>query len=220
MTKRMIDADALLELIKSSLQAHENEYCQWTIERVLEKINELATPAPEPQTITFKKIPAIERILDDYYKPEKTYHVNFKCSILFGYGMTKEDAEKKCDEWNAGKPYNPPARVFEDDSDFPELYLEQYDDEFKLLLHDYIKHKNKKPQESIFDAEGWRTDFENIPRCKDFPFTSELVLLYPNAYGEQFVDYFKYDSEQKLSKFQNFFGATHWRPLPNTPQEA
>jgi hypothetical protein len=47
-----------------------------------------------PEQNTFEEIPEIENIIEDYYKPEKTYHVYFQCSVLYGYGLTKEDAEK------------------------------------------------------------------------------------------------------------------------------
>jgi hypothetical protein len=33
--------------------------------------------------------------------------------------------------------------VFEDRSDFPNLHLEAFDDEFKMLLRDYINRKKR-----------------------------------------------------------------------------
>lgn len=144
MTNNIIkDTDALLSWINNNLQS--GYYLTVDAADLIKKINELATPAPEPQEIIFEEIPEIERILESYYKPEKTYHVNFQCSVLFGYGMTKEEAEKKRDEWNAGHDYEPPAGVFEDDDDFSGLCLEPYEDEFKLLLRDYIERKNAIP---------------------------------------------------------------------------
>jgi hypothetical protein len=131
---------------------------------VINTINKLAKTVPEPHEITFEEIPEIEYILENYYKPEKTYHVSFQCSVLFGYGMTKEEAEKKRDEWNAGHDYEPPAGVFEDSSDFPELYLEQFDDEFKLLLRDYIKRKKNQSGKSIFDSDSWCWDMDKAPK--------------------------------------------------------
>lgn len=49
MTKRMIDADALLELLKDNTELLTVGYDN-AVDILIEKINELATPVPEPQS--------------------------------------------------------------------------------------------------------------------------------------------------------------------------
>jgi hypothetical protein len=128
MTKRIIDADALLDWVDGKMHEYINvwgETWEYSVSclKLKQKINELATPAPAPAPQESNKSPemnvnALLKSLGDY-----VYKCQCKSQVVVNWNYT---ANKIREIANLAAP-----------------------------------------QESIFDADGWRTDFENIPEYND-----------------------------------------------------